>query len=328
MSIVIDRIKEKLSKSNFKPTIVYPEGWNNSIIEAATQLEILNVVKPFLIFRTKKEVPENLKLNHLIIETADLAKYANALYELRKEKGMTLEQASELVKQPNYLASIMVKLGDADGEICGIEYTTKDTLKPALQIIKTAKGSKLVSSAFVMERNDDRYVFGDCAINLNPNSEELAEITKGIVNFAVNVLECDRTNVAMLSYSTNGSGQGESVEKVRKAYELIKDAPELKGINVFGEIQFDAAFVSTVREKKAKNLHWDKSASIYVFPNLDAGNIGYKIAQRMGGYEAIGPTLIGLAAPVNDLSRGASTMDVINLSYITAAQAIALKDKK
>jgi phosphate acetyltransferase len=237
---------------------------------------------------------------------------------------LTEDQAKTLVKEPNFLASLIVKSGEANGEICGIDYTTKDTLKPALQIIKTAPGAKLVTSAMILEKGDEKYVCGDCAINIYPNSEELANITKMISMFAKHTAGFDEVRTAMLSYSTVGSGAGESVDKVRGAYELVKNDSELikNNIHVFGEMQFDAAFVDKVMIKKAKGITWKNTANTFIFPNIDAGNIGYKIAQRMGGYEAIGPVLIGLALPVNDLSRGASKDDVVGLSYITGNQAL------
>jgi phosphate acetyltransferase len=209
-----------------------------------------------LIFHNKSEIPNGFDLPHIVIEEADLTKYINLLFELRKAKGMTLEQAQQLVKQPNYLASLIVKANDADGEICGIDYTTKDTLKPALQIIKTAPGAKLVTSAFIMERGEEIYVFGDCAINIYPNSEELANIAKMIALFAHETAGINNVRAAMLSYSTVGSGAGESVDKVKAAYDLIKDDEELKkqNIQIFGEMQFDAAFAPEVMKKKAKGI--------------------------------------------------------------------------
>jgi phosphate acetyltransferase len=272
-------------------------------------------------------VPADIKISHIVIDSNDLTKYSQLLYELRKTKGMTEEEAKKLACEPNYLASLMVKANDADGEICGIDYTTKDTLKPALQIIKTAPGSKLVTSAFVMEKGQERYVFGDCAINLYPTSEELAEIAKMISIFAKDMAQIEHVHTAMLSYSTTGSGAGESVDKVKGAFNIIKDDAECKnkGISIFGEMQFDAAFVPEVMKKKAKGITWTTPANVFVFPNIDAGNIGYKIAQRLGGYDAIGPVLIGLALPVNDLSRGASKNDVVGLSYVTGNQCLLIK---
>lgn len=322
-----DTLKQKLVNNQYKPTIVYAEGWDQSIYDAAKQLKANNIVRPILIFRTETEVFSGIDLDYVVIEKMDLTKYATFLYECRKAKGMTEDQAKQLAKQPNYLASLMVKMGEADGEICGIQYSTKDTLKPALQIIKTAPEAKLVCSAFVLEKGDDQYIFGDCAINLYPDSTQLANIAKMLGFFAKDIVSMTNLKIALLSYSTAGSGSGESVDKVRGAYELLKNDEEAKAFQIFGEIQFDASFVPQVMHKKAKALNWDTNAKIYVFPNIDAGNIGYKIAQRMGGYDAIGPVLIGLDLPVNDLSRGASTEDVVKLSYITAYQAIIRKSK-
>jgi phosphate acetyltransferase len=186
----------------------------------------------------------------------DLTKYANLLFELRKSKGMTESQAKQLSKEPNFLASLMVKANDADGEICGIDYPTRDTLKPALQIIRTAPGAKLVTSAFIMERGEERYVMGDCAINLYPTADELANIAKMIAIFAHDTVGINDVRTSLLSYSTCGSGAGESVDKVKNAYELLKNDVELKAkrIEVFGEMQFDASFVPEVMQKKAKGI--------------------------------------------------------------------------
>ncbi|GHU31138.1 phosphate acetyltransferase [Bacilli bacterium] len=253
---LIETLKQKLTRSVTKPRIVYAEGWNPNIQNAAIEVSSNNTITPILIFHKASEIPTGLTLKHVVIDKDDLSKYANLLYDLRKAKGMTLEQAQELVRQPNYLATLMVKANDADGEICGIDYTTKDTLKPALQIIKTAPGAKLVTSAFVMEKGEQQYVFGDCAINIYPTSEELANITKMISLFAKETVGCDEVRTAMLSYSTTGSGAGESVDKVRNAFELIKNDEQLKNENVkvFGEMQFDAAFVPAVMSKKAKGI--------------------------------------------------------------------------
>lgn len=327
MSLIIKKLIQKIQQSGLTPKIILAEGWSKYVQEAANNLAETQIVKPVLIFRTKSEIPANLNptIQRIIIETIDLNKYANSLYEIRKNKGMTLDVALKEVQKPNVLAALLVKLNEADGEVCGKEYATKDTLKPALQIIKTSPTEKIVSSAFVMEKDDERLVFADCAININPTSEELVEIAKGAIRFSKEVLMSESTNTALLSYSTLGSGIGESVDKVRKAYEIIKSDASISNVQVCGEMQFDAAYVDEVRKQKAPNLGWSTKANIYIFPNLDSGNIGYKIAQRLGGYEAIGPILIGLAKPVNDLSRGASVKEIIDVAIITGAQAISSK---
>lgn len=327
MSLIIKKLIQKIQQSGLTPKIILAEGWSKYVQEAANNLAETQIVKPVLIFRTKSEIPANLNptIQRIIIETIDLNKYANSLYEIRKNKGMTLDVALKEAQKPNVLAALLVKLNEADGEVCGKEYATKDTLKPALQIIKTSPTEKIVSSAFVMEKDDERLVFADCAININPTSEELVEIAKGAIRFSKEVLMSESTNTALLSYSTLGSGIGESVDKVRKAYEIIKSDASISNVQVCGEMQFDAAYVDEVRKQKAPNLGWSTKANIYIFPNLDSGNIGYKIAQRLGGYEAIGPILIGLAKPVNDLSRGASVKEIIDVAIITGAQAISSK---
>lgn len=327
MSLIIKKLIQKIQQSGLTPKIILAEGWSKYVQEAANNLAETQIVKPVLIFRTKSEIPANLNptIQRIIIETIDLNKYANSLYEIRKNKGMTLDVALKEVQKPNVLAALLVKLNEADGEVCGKEYATKDTLKPALQIIKTSPTEKIVSSAFVMEKDDERLVFADCAININPTSEELVEIAKGAIRFSKEVLMSESTNTALLSYSTLGSGIGESVDKVRKAYEIIKSDASISNVQICGEMQFDAAYVDEVRKQKAPNLGWNTKANIYIFPNLDSGNIGYKIAQRLGGYEAIGPILIGLAKPVNDLSRGASVKEIIDVAIITGAQAISSK---
>ena len=225
--------------------------------------------------------------------------------------------------QPYLLAAAVVASGDADGEICGIEYTTQDTIRGALQIVKPAPHIKNVCSAFIMEKDKNRLVMGDCAINLNPDAETLVSIIRLIAPFATHVANIEDPRIALLSYSTAGSGKGESAEKVRKAYELISlDEHFVSEYKIFGDMQFDAAIDVKVQNKKAKSLNWNKPANVFVFPNSDAGNIGYKIAQRLGDYQAIGPVVLGLNKPVNDLSRGATMDDVVMLTYITATQTL------
>lgn len=323
MSKIIERMQNIIKASGKKPRIVYAEG-DNAYIQEATKA-VADYIEPVLVFKSQANVPADNKFQTIIIDTMDLEKYANLLVELRKAKGMTIEQARELVKQPNYLSALIVKMGEADGEICGIDYTTADTLRPALQIIKTDKTAKLVSSVFMLEKDDDLSIFSDCAININPKAEELANMTEMACAFAKNVLAIEKPKAAILSYSTCGSGKGEDVDKVKAAFDLVKANPDNAQYDIFGEMQFDAAYDDRVRAKKAKACSWTCKPDIFMFPNINAGNIGCKIAQRMGHYDAFGPVLVGLAAPVNDLSRGATVQDIIGVSYITAAQVAAKK---
>lgn len=323
MGVFTDRSKEKIKELGFKPKILFTEGWNKEIQTAAKFLMIENVVEPILLLKNKNDLNDDIKdIKKIIISDENLEEFAEFFYELRKNKGVTIEEARTLSVQPHYFSTLLLKKDIVDAVVCGIEYTTKDTLRAALQIIKPKKGGKIVTSAMMMERDQNLMVLGDCSLALNPNAEELAEITKQLVLFAKKVLGCKNLNTAMLSYSTNGSGAGESVEKVRKAYEIVKQDEEIKAINanIYGEIQFDAAYVDAVRAKKAPNNTWDSRANIYVFPNLDAGNIGYKIVERCGNFLAIGPVILGLDKPMNDLSRGATAQSVIEIAYITASQ--------
>ena len=254
--------------------------------------------------------------------------YAQLLYELRKKKGMTPEEAAAKVEDPLYLASIMIKAGDADGEVAGARSATSSVLRPALQIIKTQPGISVVSGAFLMFVQNHQYghdglmVFADCAVTPNPTAPELAQIAVSTASTA-RVLGGFEPDVAMLSFSTKGSAKHEMVDKVVEATRLAKElAPDLR---IDGELQTDAALVESVAKSKAPGSEVAGHATVLVFPTLEAGNIGYKLVQRLGGAEAIGPILQGIAAPVNDLSRGCSVDDVYKMIIITANQAIGLK---
>jgi phosphate acetyltransferase len=219
-----------------------------------------------------------------------------------------------------YIGAMMVKMNQADGMVCGLTFTTADTLRPALQIIKTKPNVHLASSIFWMQRKDENYFFTDCALNINPTAEQLADITKMGVQFAVD-LNVPDVEAVLLSYSTKGSGSGIDAEKVRQAVTLL--TTEKVNFTFDGEMQFDAAFDQTVRQKKAPNSPLKKPVpDVFVFPEIQSANIGYKIAQRLGGFEAFGPFILGLNQPVNDLSRGASLDDVLNTAILTAFQAL------
>ena len=254
-----------------------------------------------------------------------MAEYTNLLYELRKAKGMTEEEAKKKAQDPLYLGCLMIKAGDADGELAGARGTTADTIRPAFQILKTKPGCKIVSGAFLMFTpakhlgEDGFLLFADCAVNPNPNAEELAQI-------AVSTAETARTiagiepRVAMLSFSTKGSAKHENVDTVTAALAIARElAPELE---IDGELQADAALIPSVGEKKAPGSKVAGHANVLVFPDLQAGNIGYKLVERFSGADAVGPILQGIAAPVNDLSRGCKVQDIVQMVVITANQAI------
>lgn len=258
----------------------------------------------------------------------DLDKYAGLLYELRKNKGITMEDAVRLAKNPLYLACLMIKSGDAEGEVAGARSATGDVLRPALQIVKTEKGVSVVSGVFMLftkykEFGEDGFLMvGDIAVLPNPTVPELAQIAVSTAK-TMRTLANIEPRVAMLSFSTKGSAKHEMVDKVVEATRLAKEmAPDLC---LDGELQADAALVPTVGELKAPGSKVAGHANTLIFPTLEAGNIGYKLVQRLGGAEAIGPVLQGIAAPINDLSRGCSVSDIVKMIIVTANQAIAAK---
>ena len=326
----IDSIKQR-AWQNIK-TIVLPEASDLRIIKAAAiaiQEKYANIVLVGDEDSIRKIANENkLNINEAQIvnplKSEKTEVYANKLYELRKEKGMTLEKARELVKDEVYFSMMMVKLEEADGLVSGAIHSTSDTLRPALQILKTAPGTKLVSAFFLMVVPDCEYgengvfVFGDCGLNQNPTAEELVEIAHSSSK-SFEQLVGKEAKVAMLSYSTMGSAKSELTQKVIDATNMVKEKyPEVK---VDGELQLDAAIVPEVGKSKAPNSDIAGTANTLIFPDLNAGNIGYKLTQRLGKAEAYGPLCQGIARPVNDLSRGCSAEDVAGVIAITAVQA-------
>ena len=325
---IIDKIKAK-AKSNVKH-IVLPEGEETRNAQAAAIIAAEGLAKLTLLGNPEKvkEAANGASLEGVtIIDPANsekCAEYAATLYELRKAKGMTEEKAAALVKDPMYYGVMMVKAGDADGLVSGAIHSTGDMLRPALQIIKSKPGIKTVSSCFLMECPDKSYgddgimIFADCAVNIDPTAEELANIAIGAADSA-RALANMEPRVAMLSFSTMGSAKHDNVTKVQEATRIAKEmAPELA---LDGELQLDAAIVEKVGQLKAPGSKVAGHANVLVFPDLGAGNIGYKLVQRLAGAEAYGPILQGIAKPCNDLSRGCSVEDIVATVAITAAQA-------
>jgi len=316
-----------------KKTIVLPEGDTDRTLKAADVVlntgiaNIILIGNPEIIARKVNEFGLNGIQKAEILNPVDHPKreeMKRLLFEIRKAKGLTLEQADELVNEPLFLGPLLIKAGYADGEVAGAEHATGDVLRPAFQIVKTAVNSSVVSGAFIMIVEDSTYgedgimVFADCAVNPNPNAKQLAEIAVASAETAKKIAKID-PKVAMLSFSTMGSGKHEDVDKVIEATKIAKEmAPNLA---IDGEIQADAAIVESVGRKKAPDSKVAGVANVLVFPTLDAGNIGYKLVQRLAGAQAIGPVLQGMAAPINDLSRGCSVDDIVNLVAITANQA-------
>lgn len=315
---MLRNLKEELKNTNH--TIVFPEGSDTRIIEAAMRVKNENLGNPLLVVKTVAEAEEanNYNLETIVIENNPiLADMVAVLVEARKGK-LTEEDAWKLVMHTNYFAVMLVKMERADCFLGGVEYSTGDILRPALQILKTRPDTNLVSSFFVMTKNDKVLIMSDCAVNVNPTAEQLAQIAIQTEQNSKMFLKKEPI-VAMLSFSTDGSANTEESLKVRMATELI-DRP-----NFFGEVQFDAAVVPSVAKQKYKKGEFEGNANVFIFPDLNAGNIGYKIAQRFGGYQAIGPVLQGISKPVNDLSRGADTDDVFNMAVITLSQSINWK---
>lgn len=326
----IEKIKER-ARTEIK-TIVLPEATDSRILEAAQIVKNEGYAKIILIGDEEKvkEIANDKGINIENIQIVNPLKdkkteeYAKALYELRKSKGMTEEQAHQLILDPVYFGMMMVKLNEADGLVSGAAHSTSDTLRPALQILKTAPGTKLVSAFFIMVvpnceyGSNGTFIFADSGLNEEPDSDKLSEIAISSSK-SFEQLIGEKAKVAMLSYSTYGSAHSASTEKIIEATRLVKEkAPELM---VDGELQLDAAIVPEVAEFKAKGSPLKGRTNVLIFPDLSAGNIGYKLVQRLAKAEAYGPLCQGIAKPVNDLSRGCSSQDIAGVVAITAVQA-------
>ncbi len=328
---LLQSIKEKARQNPQR--IVLPESMEERTLQAADILLSEQVARIQLIGDPKQilQKAESLGLKHIaqaeLIDMSNTDKidaYAQLMVEIRKNKGMTYEAAVEQLKDPLYYACLMIKAGDSDGEVAGADNATGDVLRPAFQYVKTLPGISVVSGAFIMMLNQTEFgedgilVFADCAVHPNPTASELAEIavmtgktTRAIAGF--------EPRIAMLSFSTKGSAKHEMVDKVVEATRLAQAmAPDMK---IDGELQADAAIIASIGKKKAPNSEIAGIANVLVFPTLETGNIAYKLVERLAGAQAIGPVLQGMAAPINDLSRGCSVSDIVNLVAITANQA-------
>ncbi len=311
-------------------TIVFTEGTDPRILEASSRLLASTFLTPILIgkpedvYKAAEEAGYNVR-GAQIVDPDDYDKFdemVDLFVELRKKKGMTREKAIPMLKQANYFGTMLVKMGVADSLLGGATYSTADTVRPALQIIKTKPGYSSVSSCFILVRpsasgDNEVLAFGDCAINIHPTAEQIAET-------GIECAECGRIfgidpKIAFLSFSTLGSGKDPDVDKMREATRMAKERrPDLA---IEGELQFDAAVSPAVARTKCPGSAVAGHANVFVFPDINAGNIGYKIAQRLGQFDAYGPILNGLNAPINDLSRGCNGMEVYSMAIITAALA-------
>ncbi|MCR5119998.1 MAG: phosphate acetyltransferase [Lachnospiraceae bacterium] len=319
---MIDKLKKDPKR------IVFTEGEDPRILEAASRLLASNFLKPILLGNEKEvaEAAEEAGYNIRGAQVIDPLTYERRqdviteFYEIRKAKGMTIEKAEKMMRERNYFGTMLVKMGEADCLLGGATYSTADTVRPALQIIKTKPENSIVSSCFILVRpgatgENEVLAMADCAINIQPSEDELVEICGETIKCA-RLFGID-PKVAFLSYSSLGSGKGDSVEKMRNAAAKAKE--EFPDIPIEGELQFDAAVSPRVARQKAAGSNVAGYANTFIFPDINAGNIGYKIAQRMGNFEAFGPILLGLNAQVNDLSRGCNALEVYSMAIITAA---------
>lgn len=328
---LIEQIKENAKKAN--KTIVLPEGEEERTLKAA-DIVLKEGYAQIVLLGNRSKIEKQAAewgLTHIAkakiidpIENPQKEYYAQMLCEIRKSKGMQMEEATRLVEDPLYLATLLIKNKEVDGEVAGAQNATGDVLRPAFQIVKTLPGVTVVSGAFIMVFKDKKWgddgvmVFADCAATPNPNERELAEIAVVSAQTAKSIAKLD-PRVAMLSFSTKGSAKHEMVDKVVNATRIAKEmAPDLK---IDGELQADAAIVPSVGASKAPGSEIAGKANVLVFPSLEVGNIAYKLVQRIAEAEAVGPIMQGMAAPINDLSRGCSVEDIVSLVAITACQA-------
>ncbi|MEG1523643.1 MAG: phosphate acetyltransferase [Clostridia bacterium] len=327
---LMDAIKQK-AKANLKH-ILLPEGPEERTVQAAAKIVAEKIARVTLlgnkdaIEASAKRLGVSLRGVDFVdpVTDTDLSHYIELFYEMRKEKGVDMAKAEKTMKNPMFFAAMMIREGRADGMVAGAICTTGDTLRPGLQIVKMAKGISVVSSCFIIEVPNKVYgdngvlVFGDCAVNPNPTAEQLAAIAISTAATAKALCGID-PRVAMLSFSTKGSAKHELVDKVSQATQLVHEmAPEL---NADGELQADAALVEKVGQLKSPGSPVAGKANVLIFPDLQAGNIGYKLVQRLAGAEAIGPICQGFKFPINDLSRGCSVDDIVSVVAITAVQA-------
>jgi phosphate acetyltransferase len=320
---LFEGLKQKLSGRDMK--IVFPEGLDERIVRAASRLAEEKRLTPILIGNIEQVQAKAQELGVSLdaAEIYDPASYAAmdelvaAFVERRKGK-VTEEDARKVLLDENYFGTMLVYLNKADGLVSGAAHSTADTVRPALQIIKTREGVKKTSGVFIMVREEEKYVFADCAINIAPDSNDLAEIAIESAKTA-DMFDME-PRIAMLSFSTKGSAKSAETDRVAGA--VVEAKRREPSLVIDGEFQFDAAFVPSVAKKKAPDSPLQGDANVFIFPSLEAGNIGYKIAQRLGGFEAVGPILQGLNKPVNDLSRGCNEEDVYKLALITAAQGL------
>lgn len=314
-------IKSLIKKHDYKPHIIFCEGSDKNIISAVKKLISEDLIEATLVVKTKKDVP-NINCNVVIIEDYNCEIFINQLYDLRKHKNLTLDSAKLLIKEPNYFATMMLYNDLVDGYVGGITYSTADSIRPGLQIIKTKPGTNYISSTMIMSKDNIDLFFSDIAVNIDPNAIQLADFTNQLAELISSFNYSP--SIALLSFSTKGSAKHPNVQKVIDAGKIL-DQQRLSYQYDY-ELQFDAAFDLNIRNKKAPMSSLKSNVNGFIFPDIQSANIGYKIAQRLGNYEAVGPIITGFNKVINDLSRGASVDEIYKLSIISALQV--LKNKK
>ncbi|SYV97077.1 Phosphate acetyltransferase [Mycoplasmopsis edwardii] len=313
-----NKLSEMNNAINSKKTILLIDGEDQRSIETVKMISKTNLVNVVLLVKEKNnELPSNIIQE--VISNEKKEQYANQFFEFRNGKE-TMESAKKSLEGAPFYAMMMLKNKEVDGVVGGLNYTTADILRAGFKVIGPKKGIKTISSAMIMHKETEKYIFSDISVNIKPNADQLSEIGLNASDFAKGLgLE---PKIAFLSFSTDGSGMSDESKLVAEAVAKFNEVSDVKAI---GEIQFDAAFDETVRKAKYKKESYSGKTNVFVFPTLDAGNIGYKIAQRLGGFGAIGPVITGISSPVNDLSRGSTPEDVYNTILITALQAFQEK---
>jgi len=332
---LLDKIRA--NARTYQKRIILPESYEERTLQAADFVLKEDLAQIILLGNKEKVLSKSSELNLSFLDKATIIDpeqhdkkelYVDMMVEIRKHKGLTRDEASRQIEHPLYLSTLMIKNGDADGEVAGAMNATGDVLRPAFQFVKTLPGISVVSGAFIMILPDTKYgdegimIFADCAVHPNPDENQLAEIAVATAKTAQDIAGL-KPRVALLSFSTKGSARHEMVDLVSNATKIAKSmAPDLQ---IDGELQADAAIVEAIGKKKAPGSPIGGKANVLVFPDLNSGNIAYKLVQRLANAEAIGPILQGMAAPINDLSRGCSVSDIINMIAITANQAAGIK---
>ena len=319
--MILDDLKKRVQGKGVR--IVFTEGWDPRIQRAAQEMVTDDICVPVLL-GSKEDIEKTRSENDIQLdgceiidptEYKDFDRLVDRMLEIRAGK-VTEEKVREMLSQTNYFGTMLLETGQVDGLLGGATYSTADTVRPGLQLIPKQVGQKIVSSCFLMIKDNEQYIFGDCGININPSSSQLVDITLQTVQTARRFGQDPK--VALLSYSSNGSATGEDVTKMQECLERLREMP--LDFPVDGEMQFDCAIVPEVAKLKFPDSEVAGQANTFIFPNISAGNIGYKIAARLGGYIALGPILQGLYAPINDLSRGCTWEEVYNMAIITANQ--------